>query len=202
MSNAYSNILIPINDLIRENEKDLLIQYCNEYENFLKLDDDVKEALIDEIELGCYNETVKFYLKNIHFNEYLILHQYEELISKLKKFIDLNSSINIQSPNSRKVLDMCINFILKENLDISINPLDLATVEEVDVYSERFEEIINIINIKNNQTVEERTTKLYPCPICRVRDATYKKQQDRSFDEGESLHLKCAKCGKKWRIRG
>lgn len=43
-------------------------------------------------------------------------------------------------------------------------------------------------------------SKDYKCPSCRLKDAYFYQMQNRSGDEGMTLHLECVPCGYKWQI--
>lgn len=45
-------------------------------------------------------------------------------------------------------------------------------------------------------------TEEFTCGRCKGNKTSYKFLQDRSSDEGASIHINCLLCKKKWRIRG
>lgn len=55
------------------------------------------------------------------------------------------------------------------------------------------------IETRAQQKVREKTSQLYKCPHCGVRDATYEEVQTRSADEPADIFCSCKNCGGKFK---
>lgn len=202
--------IIPISDKIRETEIEYLTNIALKEEKFKQLNNDDQSRLISEIENGCYYETEKFCLSNNSFDPKIVLIKYDFIISRVKQFIDITSSFYVNI-----ALEGCINYLKNineknkesnpiNNKEHCINPYYLGCIEERQINNNKFKEIMNMIEQRNNVKIQVRSTKLYRCPVCHRNDAYYEMVQDRSGDEGTSTYLWCLTptCGNSWRIRG
>ena len=202
--------IIPISDKIRELEIEHLTLIALKNDDFKQLNPDDQLRLISEIENGCYYETEKFCLSNNSFDQKIVLIKYDFIISRVKQFIDESSSFYVDI-----VLNGCINYLKKinnnngnnknsdnDNSEQCINPYYLSCIEERQINNNKFKELMDIIEQRNNVKIQVRTTKLYRCPVCKQNNAYYEMKQDRAGDEATSTYLWCQTptCGNSWRI--
>jgi hypothetical protein len=51
---------------------------------------------------------------------------------------------------------------------------------------------------RQEQKVEEATSRFYACPKCKARHCTYREVQTRSLDEPATIQCRCLSCGHHW----
>lgn len=70
----------------------------------------------------------------------------------------------------------------------------VGQMSEADLCPAAFKLERDEITLRSEQKVEERTSALWPCPVCHARAATYREVQDRSSDEPASIYCTCTVC--------
>lgn len=82
-----------------------------------------------------------------------------------------------------------LNTLPQINLDqLGIYHHDILNPEANKKYKEEIE-------LRSQQSVVIKTTKMYVCPGCNGRDSKYHIQQTRSGDEGYTVFITCQICG-------
>ena len=211
---------------IRSDQRKEFIVCLLNYDPFCDLPSSYVKTAARRLERGCYNSNVQKanekhipnYWDNPLFNE-----QYQSICYNTKVNVDPNSSVNQSSGEMATYLVeliyncMLVDWILETDqimdkiddiLDrvlprlprIKISDVGLMNSWEMNPHISK--SYLEEIALRGNQKVEQKSTKIYQCPACRGRDATYREVQTRSGDEGSTTMLRCCICGHRWRIYG
>ena len=156
---------------------------------FKKLNNEKKLEIAVTIEKSCNNELERIIAKRgydkYHHNRE-IADTYNYIACRTITYLD------IDSPN--KALS-----IIKNITDPSIYSKLGAMVSE-DIFKDKFQTIIDEIDIRQNIHVNEKISTEHTCKVCKASKVTIKGIQTRSLDEGETLYAECVECRNKWRL--
>jgi len=149
---------------------------------------DEKINIINKIELSCLNETIRkskennirCTWENTQFNKI-----YHGICYKVLSYIDISNS-----EGSEKFVEM----ILNKKVDIK----KVATMSSNEICPEKYIEIKEKIELRNNTKQKIKYTELYFCRKCKKNQTTAQRVQNRSNDEGSSFYITCLYCGNKW----
>lgn len=145
-----------------------------------------QDELIEKIETGCLNYTVK-------------------------KAKDDNIPCAWDYENFRLIYNNVI-YERAEALNVKRNPLFALRVlsGEINPYkiagmgpeelNQHDKELAAHALVRQNVQIVQKTTNLYTCEQCGKKECTYFESQIRSADEGKSLDITCVYCGANWII--
>ncbi len=168
------------------------------------------------IEQSCHTANIyqaveKNMRQNWESSEFL--EQYSNILYEILVNIDPNSSINSGNTYLIDIISVKILLMLgklsmrKPNYRYSVFPLDkLLPESEIDLakIGQYHHDMLNPaanksykdeIEIRSQQCLVIKTTKMYTCHECGGRDSKYHVQQTRSGDEGYTVFITCQICG-------
>lgn len=76
---------------------------------------------------------------------------------------------------------------------------DLGNMSPETLHPTANKAIINTIEAKKQQKVEEKGTSMHTCDVCGESNTREKKIDTCSADEGSTLFIECINCGNRWR---
>ena len=211
---------------IRGDQKGEFIICLLNFKPFRQLPASYVKTAARRLERGCYNANVqKANEKHIpnYWDNSLFVEQYQSICYNTKVNIDPLSSVNqstgdmstylveliyntmlvdwiLETDSVMHKLDDILDMILPRLTRIKISDVGLMNSWEMNPHISKL--YIEEIALRGNQKVEQKSTKIYQCPACRGRDATYREVQTRSGDEGSTTMLRCCICSHRWRIYG
>ena len=141
------------------------------------------------IEKSCFNEATKQSKKYIYSNI-----QNDNSFDDIYNFIT-NRIITYIDGGSDSYSEYVMTNLYKEEL---YNKIGSATPE--DIFIEKFQDITDEINMRQNITIVGKISTEYMCRVCHARKVIIKGIQTRSLDEGETLYAECTECKNKWRV--
>jgi hypothetical protein len=147
-----------------------------------------RENLTLQIENSCYKKTIKLANKNnitVDWDCVLFINIYNSICYKIASNIDPNSIVK-----SNFILDKIIN----NNIDLD----NIASMSSRTLCPERYVEIDEKINKRNNLEIKIKYSELYKCKRCKKNQTTTERRYARSLDEGVDLTIICHFCGNKW----
>jgi DNA-directed RNA polymerase subunit M/transcription elongation factor TFIIS len=209
------------NSKLRQQERILLTKYIQKHEMYPLINDEVVSNLSKKIERSIYNATCA-YLDNKN------LPMYENNLRFVKQYgiisYRVNSNIDPESLNfSQYFLQGIYNYImyikikllkrfkklfdeevyadLCNNIGVryQINPDHIGYLSSQEINPTKFRDIVDDIELRLNQKVQKKISKLYKCHNCNKREVSYYSKQTRSFDEPETLFITCMFCGNQWK---
>ena len=79
---------------------------------------------------------------------------------------------------------------------------EAVLLDPSDMHPEHWKKLIAKKQIKINKDLHGpmETTDIYTCGKCKSNKCRYFESQDRSADEGMTLHIICCNCGKRWHL--
>lgn len=182
-----------INKTYNKFRRSILLLIANILENnieFKKKHKDLQSNIIINIELSCYNETIK------KADELLIYQSWDNekfhylyylYCNKITKNLDIESEVNS---------DYLIKKIINNELDI----ITLASLSSDQLCPDKSKNIKDTLNMRNNQQLNFKTSTLYKCRNCGKKEVKIQEYQGRSLDEGSNLSLTCNFCNYNWVI--
>jgi DNA-directed RNA polymerase subunit M/transcription elongation factor TFIIS len=185
------NMLKPRNVIINK-----IIDYLYEYSYFT---DDI-ELLIDTaklIERSCYNATITNCQQSDNppprnWDSYEFQDVYYS--SKCGMILRL---LYLKSQSVIEYGPILANKII--NGEIDINRIGFMSENEICPISQECERLS--INIRMNQKIDEKSSTLYKCPICKERKTTYITKQLRALDESADTICTCLNCSHVFRVK-
>lgn len=169
--------------VFRKQIRDVLLQD----KRFKKMNIEELDVIVKDIEIGCNNEAIKrshdihpINWVNIKFREI-----YGSVFYKMIENLNPDSSVN-----STHLIDK-----LYKKPSIASK---LGGMNSFKLCPEKSKQIIENRNVRLNEVMEHKSSKRYPCPMCKAKKAQYQKVQLRSLDEGYNLSLTCMECGFRW----
>lgn len=135
------------------------------------------------------------YINNISENDNIntIITKYRINMNKITKNIDLSSEVNS---------DHLINKIY----NTEFNDFDYQFINKVhslsayDLCPSKSKNLFDIVNNRNNQKNNGKTSKSYTCGKCKQKETFSREVQLRSIDEGANKSITCISCGYNWII--
>jgi transcription elongation factor S-II len=152
----------------------------------------LNELEIKDIEIGIFNWTIDFCIKNN------IIKNWDN--NKFKK-IYINKSISVISNLDPKQY-LKNKYLLKLLQNKKINPHEIPYMKNEDIYPDKWNNIKNILEkkvegLKNNKNIS--ITDQFRCGKCKKRECSYYELQVRSADESATLFITCLNCNAKWK---
>lgn len=152
----------------------------------------INELEIKDIEIGIFNWTIDFCIKNN------IIKNWDN--NKFKK-IYINKSISVISNLDPKQY-LKNKHLLKLLQNKKINPHEIPYMKNEDIYPDKWNNIKNILEkkvegLKHNKKIS--ITDQFRCGKCKKRECSYYELQVRSADESATLFITCLNCNAKWK---
>lgn len=170
----------------RQQCKDVIISYLQEFDN--------ANDLADRIENACYNYVIKYCKDSdvsyqLRWNFQPFLERYTDRISIV---------LNHLNPNS--ITNKTYGTIVIDNLKNGIiTPEDIGTLEDTELCKESIANEINEIEIRSNQTIQKKFSTLYKCKSCGARRCEVRERQIKASDEPSDIFCTCLNCGNKFK---
>ena len=157
---------------------------------FKALDREEQDNIIIEIELSCYNETIKksddkLIYKSWDNDKFIYLYQLS--CNKITKNLDQNSEVKS-------------DFLINQILDKKININSIGSLTSDELCPDKSINIKNTLKLRNEQKLNYKTSTLYKCKNCGKKEVKIQEYQGRSLDEGSNLSLTCNFCNYNWCI--
>jgi len=157
---------------------------CSE---FVTLDKNLQFDITKKIEAGCLrNVWIKTKEANMQCS------WQSDLFSKVYHCIIYEKCEELNIEHNK--------FLLKEILEEKIDPSLVANLDGIDENPDFYRLLRERTELRKNQKIEIKTTKLYECPHCQQKMATLQEVQIRSSDEGKDIKLNCVFCEWEWYI--
>lgn len=175
-------------DDYKNNQSDLRTNF----KNLLKSKIDLKEIEIDDLEIGIFNQSLDYSIKNkiqLSWSNQQFQNVYNNICRSI--YSNLIEETYIKNKN---LLTKLKN---KEYL-----PHDLAFMSREELYPEKWIAIIEKQNRKLKEAYEINEvsmTDLIKCGKCKKNKISYQELQTRSGDESMTIFFTCLSCGHKWR---
>lgn len=143
--------------------------------------------IVDVIEQSCYSYTHTEIMNypsnsNCKWNNSIFASIYS---CKMSSIISLFSLTSVTQEDYK----------IDTNRILSMDLTQLAYMSDIDLCPESTEEERRIIELRQSQTIQRKTSILYQCPKCHIRKCTYVQQQLRSLDEPATYICTCVNCG-------
>lgn len=156
--------------------------------NFKKLSREKQNYIIINLELSCYNETIK------KADEKLIYKSWEN-----EKFIYLYQlNCNKITKNLDKYSEVGSEYLIQKIINNEIDICNIAKLSSDHLCPAKSENIKNNIKLRNGQKLNYKTSILYRCKNCGKKEVKIQEYQGRSLDEGSNLSLTCNFCNYNW----
>jgi len=168
----------------------LIASLLEEHKDFKKKDKNIQDEIIINIELSCYNTTVKKsneLLIYISWNNTKFTYLYQLFCNKITKNIDINSEVND-------------NYLVNKIINDEINILTIAELHSDELCPIKSNNIKQNLKLRNSQKLNYKTSTLYSCRNCKKRKVQIREYQGRSLDEGSNLSLTCVFCNFHWLV--
>lgn len=175
-------------DDYKNNQSDLRTNF----KNLLKSKIDLKDIEIDDLEIGIFNQSLDYSIKNkiqLSWSNQQFQNVYNNICRSI--YSNLIEETYIKNKN---LLTKLKN---KEYL-----PHDLAFMSREELYPEKWIAIIEKQNRKLKEAYEIKEvsmTDLIKCGKCKKNKISYQELQTRSGDESMTIFFTCLSCGHKWR---
>jgi DNA-directed RNA polymerase subunit M/transcription elongation factor TFIIS len=177
----------------------------------------LQSSIVSKIESSCHNANMDYAKANhipTFWDDENFVEHYSMNIYRVSTNLDPMSSINQTIPNGfgRTLMDrVLITAIVQvliginrparviDRLGIELKQIGYMTSQDLNSYpSQRY---LEEIEIRATQKIEVKTTKMFQCPLCNKRDATFYRLQTRSGDEGYTTFVTCRFCEHRWTLR-
>ena len=204
--------------MIRDESRDHFKSILENEPIYQCLSTSAKQSLVNKLESSCHNANID-YCKTNHipsfWDDEAFLEHYSMNIYRVSINLDPQSSINERSPKpfNRILMDsVLVTALINEasldiknktkfidRIGIDLKRIGYMTSQELNSYSSL--SYLENIQLRATQKVEVKTTKMYLCPQCHKRDATFYQLQTRSGDEGYTTFIQCQFCEHRWTLR-
>ena len=74
----------------------------------------------------------------------------------------------------------------------------IAFMTHEELMPDRNKKLVDALNIRKSQKIEQKVCTIYRCPKCGSRAATARDVQLRALDEGSNIKAKCTICSHEW----
>lgn len=188
---------------------------------FQCLSSQMKTSLVNRLESSCHNANID-YCKTHHipafWDDENFVEHYSSNIYRVSINLDHTSSINVGNtvPFNRILMSSILLTALiedarstfgqiknqqkfKDRLGLDVKQIGYMTSLDLNSYSSQ--NYLDLLAIRADQQIEVKTTKMYLCPQCHKRNATFYQLQTRSGDEGYTTFIQCQICEHRWTLR-
>ncbi len=164
----------------------LIASLIEEYLIDTEVNDHVR--MIIAVEKSCYDHSIEIAeaeLLTPDFDIPTFEQLYRTRVMRITKNLDINSEVGDEH------LAMCL-------LGGIIDPKKVSWLDNQDISPANNSKLIESISVRRDQQITLKTSSLYRCPRCGLRETTIRSAQMRSLDEGEGLIINCQFCHHKW----
>ncbi len=157
------------------------------YRKFQLYDKDMREEMVISLERSCLNRTIDLADEK---------HIYKDWTD--------NGFLNIYARETNRVIShldddiLDCHTIIMRLLNDELDPNVIAYMTSKELMPEKTAAIEYIINIRNNQKIQGKTSTMYKCPKCGHRESSIRETQLRSLDEGANILAACHNCTFSW----
>lgn len=152
------------------------------------------EEYADDIEASCFAKLERTMADDIYrLNKNTHRRVYASICARVMANGDFNGDICSRLPPNRWIYNRLRNG--------ELDPRELGSMEESEMYAEINAERRRIIEERSNQKIEEKVTNLVYCSNCKRNNIYVWKEQKRCGDEGVTYMYKCKDCSKQWSER-
>jgi DNA-directed RNA polymerase subunit M/transcription elongation factor TFIIS len=198
VSELYTNKLDDINNMLKPRNVIInkIIDYLYEYEYF-KCNIEQLIDIAKLIERSCYNATITNCQQSDNppprnWDSY----EFQDVYYSSKCGIILRL-LSLKSQSTKEYGSILANKIINKSIDI--DRIGFMTENEICPISQEHER--QSINIRMNQKIDEKSSTLYKCPMCKQRKTTYITKQLRSLDESADTICTCLNCSHVFRVK-
>jgi len=167
-----------------------------------KTSDLLDEHIINDIEKGIYNWSIKFADdKNIikSWNDKRFIHIYNNKARSIIALLNNDSYLYKKYPDNVDDAIMIKNKIKDGEWSAS----NLAYMKPYEIVPRKWEEYIDKKHKKDDNICNSRQiakTDQFKCGKCKKRECSYYELQVRSADESSTIFVTCLNCSHRWRI--
>lgn len=182
-------LTLPLDSYSEEYSKErrqILLTICeimDKYKSFKELSRERQSEIVMEIENSCYNK-----LKDKCSEEAIYKCWYNERFSYLYSLICGRVISNLDGESNNEYI---IEAIINNSLDIK----KIGYMDSDSLNPSIRKQLLESINSRKNIKIKQKTTSLYMCRNCKMKNCSIRFQQMRSLDEGQSMILTCQNCG-------
>lgn len=195
--NRIKHYTIPVNVFLNKeyntNRKNMLILlgkiiYSSDVTKNLSKNE--KDNIIYQIELSCYNTTLKkcdelMYIKS--WDEQNFNYLYHVISCRVTKNLDINSEVKS-------------NYLISQVKNKNIKLQNIALMSSDELCPEKSEKIKEKIQHRTKQKIIYKKSHIYTCKNCKHKEVTVETVQIRALDEGSNYSLTCTFCNNNWII--
>ena len=151
-------------------------------------------AIAEVIETSCYNYVTKYcrdsnQLYQIRWDYTPFIRRYEDRISIILNHLNTDTITNKFYGNT----------VINKLKNCEITPEDIGFMEDSELCPAAIAKELEEIEIRNNQKIIQKHSTLYKCPLCHVRQCTFRSVQIAASDEPAHIMCLCLNCGNKFR---
>ena len=171
----------------RESIKTLLSNTFIKHPKWCDLAQDKQSNIINRIERECVNKTVKSCMNDgipCVWNGAMFIARYSSECYKILLHID--------SPEYKTTL-------VDKLISGEIDGVDLPNMTSHELCPESSKEILLRIEMRKDQSIEQKVSKAHYCKKCGGNETTMNKYQGCAADEDVNISLKCIQCNHIWR---
>jgi DNA-directed RNA polymerase subunit M/transcription elongation factor TFIIS len=156
----------------------------NEYPEFINLNYNDRNKLLQDLERSIYNTTIdKAQEENIitswEIQQFLFL--YDTLCYKISSNIDKNGLV--------KNVDLA-KLIIDRQIDLK----QLPKCSNIELFKTKYEDILTRLNRSKNVSQTYKYSTMYVCRKCKKSQTRFEVLQNRSADEGNNYSVTCLNC--------
>jgi DNA-directed RNA polymerase subunit M/transcription elongation factor TFIIS len=188
---------------------------------FQCLSQHTKTSLVNRLESSCHNANIAYCKANhipTFWDDENFVEHYSANIYRVSINLDPKSSVNSGStpPFNRLLMNSVLLTTLVEDTKSALSKIknrhklidrigilikQIGYMSSLELNSYSSQNYLDMLAIRANQKVEVKTTKMYACPQCHKRNATFYQLQTRSGDEGYTTFIQCQICEHRWTLR-
>jgi DNA-directed RNA polymerase subunit M/transcription elongation factor TFIIS len=171
------------NNQRRELIKSLYNNVFSKFGDFDKSDNDNLQELIRRLERACWNSAIRKTTE----------------LGKVSSFGNPTFNALYSEENSRLLNLLEKSSIMRTIIKDPKISNNVCTMTSEQLAPDLFETIRQDLNIRQNQEIVIKTSKMYQCSKCKSRHTTFQKYQARAPDEDSAISYKCMVCQHTWR---
>lgn len=160
-----------------------ICEIMDKHEIFKELNRQKQRDIIMAIENSCYNK-----LKDKCSEEAIYKCWHNERFSYLYSLICGRVISNLDKDENN---DYIIEAIVTNTIDVK----QIGYMDSDSLNPSIRKQLLENINSRKNIKIKQKTTSLYTCRNCKMKNCSVRFQQMRSLDEGQSMILTCQNCG-------
>ncbi len=178
--------LVAYGDGYSKERRQVLLTICDildKYPGFKQLSRNTQSSIVVEIENSCYDKLeTKCAEEAIYkcWNNDRFVYLYSLICGRVISNLDMKGSN-----------DYIINAIINNSIDIT----KIGYMDSDSLNPSIRKKLLENINSRKNIKLKQKTTSLYTCKNCKMKNCSVRFQQMRSLDEGQSMILTCQNCG-------